>query len=185
MTAETQNDIGNKLGEYIRQEVSKGSDAVLEVVSEGHKLLMESFAGLSDEQATWKAGPDEWSVLETMHHVISGKRGHALECAALARGELLGGPDAGDDFWREFYGNLVGPPYTSLEEARTDAEKGQREMVAFLNGVSAETNVEKTATHPLVGPMNCLGTAVFQRIHDGDHTGQIGKIKASPGFPSS
>ena len=44
--------------------------------------------------------------------------------------------------------------------------------------------MEKTHNHPAVGPMNCLGWAVFQRAHHGMHIVQIAEIKANDGFPT-
>ena len=172
--------------DYLQRDPSRGSSAaaVLGVVKEGHERLIHSVTGLSLDQAMWKPSQDDWSVLETMHHVVAGRKGTSLECEALARGEVLGGSDAGEDFWRDFYENLMGPPYRSLTEARADAEHGNAEMVAFLNSVSAKTNIEKTHTHPAIGPMNCLGQALFQRAHDDIHMGQIAEIKASDDFPT-
>ena len=169
---------------YLQHNASKGSAAVLDVVKEGHKLLMDSITGLSPEQAMWKASRDDWSVLETMQHIVAGNKATARRCAALARGELVEDP-ADEDAARDFWEHLMGPPYTSLGDARADSENGHGELVAFINNVSSETNIANTHSHPAVGPMNCLGWAVFQRAHDGIHTGQIAEIKASDGFPAN
>ena len=169
---------------YLHHNASSGSAAVLDVVKEGHKLVMDSMTGLSPEQAMWQASVDDWSVLETMQHIVAGNKATARQCATLARGELVENPFY-EDAAREFWENLMGPPYTSLADARADSENGHGEMVAFINSVSPETNIENTHSHPAAGPMNCLGWAVFQRAHDDIHTGQIAEIKASDGFPAN
>ena len=172
--------------EYLKDDASKVSAAaaLLDAWTEGHKLLMGSSMGLSPEQAMWKASKDDWSVLENLQHVAAGHKNAARQCAALARGEPVEDP-ADEDAARGYWENLMGPPYKSLDEARAGAANGHGEMMAFLNSVSLETNIENTHPHPAVGPMNCLGWPVFQRAHDKMHLVQIAEIKANDGFLSS
>ena len=80
---------------------------------------------------------------------------------------------------------VTGRKYGTLAEATEAAVAAQEELVAFVNGLSEASNRDETFDHFLFGPLNCREWAVFQRVHDGDHGGQIEKIKASDGFPSA
>ena len=89
-----------------------------------------------------------------------------------------------EDALQAYWDNLMGESYESIEEATAGVEAGYGEMTSFLNSVAAGTNIETMQSHPAVGPMNCLGVALFQRAHDDMHLVQIASIKASDGFPN-
>ena len=167
----------------IKHDASKGNDAVLEGITREHERLMDSIAGLSLEQATFKFAPDEWSVLETMTHMVELKGGVVQICEALARGEPPVPASAEVNATRMRDGFSI-PPFATPEEASKAAGKAHQALAGFLNGVSDATNTEKTHSHPFFGSMNCLEWAVYLRIHDGDHVGQVEKIKASKGYPA-
>ena len=92
-------------------------------------------------------------------------------CVTLARGAT---PERGGD----------NATYASLAEARSALEAAQLELLAFIDGLSPDVNVEARFEHFVFGELNCLEWAAFQRVHDGDHAGQIEKIKAAVGFPA-
>ena len=72
----------------------------------------------------------------------------------------------------------------SLSEARAALDAGHRELFSSVQALTLDVNVDVTFDHPFFGPLNCRKWAVFQRVHDGDHAGQIEKIKAADGFPA-
>jgi len=183
MVTDGQDELRDRLVSYIKHNASKGHDAVLNVITKEHERLMDSIAGLSLEQATFTFAPDEWSVLETMTHMVELKGGVIQTCEALARGELPVRASAERNDTRMRDGFSI-PPFATPEEASKAASKGHQALAGFLNGVSEASNTEKTHSHPFFGSMNCLEWAVYLRIHDGDHVGQIEKIKAADGFPA-
>ena len=79
----------------------------------------------------------------------------------------------------------MGRTYATLAEAVDAAVAAHDELVAFVNGLSDASNTDVTYDHFLFGPLNCREWAVFQRVHDGDHGGQIEKIRAADGFPAA
>ena len=82
----------------------------------------------------------------------------------------------------------VGPsrhePTTTLAPARAALGAGHQELLDFVDSLSPGTTVEAMLDHPFFGPLNCREWAAFQRIHDGDHAGQIEQIKSASGYPA-
>ena len=183
MATEAPSDVRERITGYIKHNAAKSNEAVLDLVQAGHKQLMGLVEGLSDEQATFKPSAEEWSVLDTMQHVVAAKKGVARLCEALARGEEPGGIGGeGEDTQKQ--DGVTGRTYATIGEAAEAAGAAQEELVAFVNGLGDRTNLETTHDHFLFGPLNCREWAVFQRVHDGDHGNQIEKVKAADGFPA-
>lgn len=168
--ATVSNDLRERLLSYVRHQVAKGPDGIREAVQKGHDQILELIDGLSDEQAKFKSGPDDWCVLELLRHVEESKRGTARRCVQLARGEH---PPA-----IEVVGTIEQPPFASVAEARAALDGAHRALLDFVASISPETDVESTSAHPSFGPLNCLEWAVFERVHEGDHVNQIEQIKA-------
>ena len=184
MATELQSEVQERVTGYIKHNASKSNEAVLGLIGQGHTQLMEVIDGLSDEQATFKPSADDWSVLDTMQHVVAAKKGVARMCAQLARGEQPGGI-GGEGQETQKQDGVTGRSYATLAEATTAAVASHEELVAFVNGLTEASNTDETFDHFLFGPLNCREWAVFQRVHDGDHGGQIDKIKAAGGFPGN
>ncbi len=183
MATDDQDEVRDRLIGYIAHNASKGSDAVLDIVTKEHERLMETIAGISLEQATFKFAPDEWSVLETMTHMVELKGGVIQTCEALARGEQPEPASAELNETRLREGFSI-PRFTAPNEAREAAERAHQALAGFLNGLTGSSDTKKTHSHPYFGDMNCLEWGVYLRIHDGDHGGQIEKIKANEGYPA-
>lgn len=184
MATELQSEVQERVTGYIKHNAKKSNEAVLGIVEQGHKQLLEMIDSLSEEQATFKPSAEEWSVLDTMQHVVAAKKGVARMCEELARGEQPGGI-GGEGQETQKQDGVTGRTYATLAEATAAAVAANEELIAFVNGLSDASNTEETFDHFLFGPLNCREWAVFQRVHDGDHGGQIEKIKASEGFPSA
>ena len=168
---------------YISHNAAKGHQEVLKIVTESHEQLMESIAGLSQEQATFKFATDEWPVLEVLTHMLELKRAVVDEtCQALSRGELPE-PATSEITNERMTKGFSMSVFGTLEEASAEAEAVQQALDVFLSGVSGSTNTEFTQTHPFFGAMNCLGWAVYLRVHELMHADQIAQIKAAEAYP--
>ncbi|MCH8065601.1 MAG: DinB family protein [Chloroflexi bacterium] len=167
-------DLKERVLSYIAHQSEKQPEGIAGVVEQGHDQLVGLLEGLSDEQAAFKASAEDWSVLEVLRHVVGSKRGVARRCSVLARGEASASFEPADE---------VGS-FASLSEARAALDAGHRELLASVRAPTPDANVDVTFDHPFFGPLNCREWAVFQRVHDGDHAGQIEKIKAADGFPA-
>lgn len=176
-----QDELIQRVGGYIRHNATKEPAAIRELVIEGHARLAGLLSGLSAAQATFKPAPDVWSALEVMAHVVTAKRGVARICARLARGEQVanfGGEG-------EEQNGVTRGAFASLAEATAAAETADQELVAFIDGLSDEANTTTRYKHFLFGDLNCREWAVFQRVHDGDHSNQMQQITSAPGYPAS
>ena len=171
-----QTELVTRINSYIRHQVAKGPATIQRMVQQGHQQLVGLIDSLSEEQAHFKPGPDDWSVLEVLQHAAPAERWVADVCSALARGA----PPAS----RAEAGRM-GSDFSSLAAARSALGAAHQELLAFVDNLSPEANRETRFDHPFFGPLNCEEWAVFQRVHNGDHAQQIEQILAAPGFPEA
>jgi hypothetical protein len=168
-------DVKERVLSYIAHQSVKEPAEIAAIVQQGHDQVLAALEGLTEEQAAFKPGPDDWSVLQVLQHAAEGEQRVARRCAALAAGQ------ATEPISRT---GLIGPePFTSLAQARAAIAAAHAELLDFVASLSPETNTDTKLEHPFFGSINCREWAVFQRVHDGDHANQIGQIKAAPGFP--
>ena len=165
-----------RITSYIAHQAAKEPNAIKELVQKGHDQLVSQMEGLSEEQAAFKPGPDDWSVRELLRHALQAKRGVVRTCEALARGEAREGSAEP----RRVTGELP-----TLVEARSALDAAHDELLAFVESISPETNTDARFGHPFFGPLNCREWAAFQRLHDGDHAQQIEQITSASGFPAT
>ncbi|MDP9238206.1 MAG: DinB family protein [Chloroflexota bacterium] len=169
---------------YVRDGAVKTPKEIGAIVQEGHDGITHALAGLSEPQAQYKPSPEDWCVLELMAHVVTTKQIFATLCRNLGEGHLP--PGFGPQFEEEaVQDGVTFTRFATLGEARTASQAAHDDLLAFIRGLDASTNVEVTFKHFVFGAFNSREWAVFQRIHDGDHTPQIDAIKASTGFPAA
>jgi hypothetical protein len=174
--------MAERIGAYIRHNAAKSPQALHDLVQKGHDQVTDLIEGLSPAQAVFKPSADDWSVIETMRHIVAAKQGVARVCARLAAGETPGGVGAEGQAQRQ--DGVMGEEYATLAEARAAMDVAHAELLAFVDGLASSTpNVETRYNHFIFGDLNCREWAAFQRVHDGDHSGQIEQIKAASGFP--
>jgi hypothetical protein len=177
-----QEDVIERVGGYIRHNAGKEPAAIRRLVQQGHEQLTGLLDGMTEQQATFKPRSEDWSVLELLHHVISAKRGVARTCSMLGRGEPVAGLGREGD---EQDGMMGKRTYASLAEAREALEEAHQQIVVFMDTEMAQAQLELRFKHFLFGDLTSLEWAVFQRVHDGDHSNQIGQITSVTGFPGS
>ncbi len=169
-------EVKDRVLSYIKHQASKSAPALWGVVEKGHDQVTGLLAGMSDEQAGFKPRAEEWSVFEVLQHAAEAGRRTARGCVALAAGGELNKI--------ERVGQIKNEPFTSLDQARAALDAGHQELLDFVDSLSPETNVEAMLEHPFFGPLNCREWAAFQRIHDGDHAGQIEQITSAAAYPA-
>ena len=167
------------------QETAQRPPAEIEaVVQEGYESLLAALDGVSETQAAFKPGPDDWSVLELMSHVVSTMRIVALLAAALAEGKLPPGINADSELESRQDGVTI-MHFETLAAARETAASAHADMVKFIRSIGDETNTELQFRHFVFGAFNSREWAAFQRVHDENHAPQIFDIKASSGYPAA
>ena len=170
---------------WVRETATKPSAEIEAFIQEEHDKLLRALDGLSEAQAAHKPSPDDWSVLETMAHVVTVKQLTLALSASLAQGELPvdSGPEWEEPSWQD--GVTIATP-ASLVDAKAVAEASHQQLLGFVRALETTTiNREKVFKHFLFGAFNSPEWAAFQCVHDEVHTPQIAQIKASPGFPSA
>ncbi len=174
-------DVVEKVTSYIKHNATKEPAALRQLVQAGHERMLALIDGVSAEQASFKPSADDWSMLQLMHHVVSAKGGVARICERLASGESIPGRGREGD---EQDGIVRGDGFASLADARKAMEAAHQEILAFIDGRLATANTDTRFNHFVFGDLNCREWAAFQRVHDGDHAGQIEQIKAAAGYPA-
>ena len=120
MATELQSEVQERVTGYIKHNAKKSNEAVLGIVEQGHKQLLEMIDSLSEEQATFKPSAEEWSVLDTMQHVVAAKKGVARMCEELARGEQPEVVAGRGDVLDLYLQVLVGEEVLLLRHVRAD-----------------------------------------------------------------
>lgn len=130
--------------------------------------------GVSQEQADFTFDPEEWSIAEVVHHVLTSSARVASTIEAIANGN-------------EPPPRVIDPPREaatlSIAELRERLTKDALAWCALTERLPASPDLHVTAPHPIFGQLHAGGLYLFQRVHDLDHVGQISKNKNAPGYP--
>lgn len=98
--------------------------------------LDEFFAGVSEEEASFKRAPDEWSIKEVLAHLIQGERFISFRIA-----ELVGGQERRAD---DYAGNLEAwikatvSTYPTLQELLDELKRCHAENLALYGNLPEE-----------------------------------------------
>ena len=161
--------------------------------------VLQEVDGLSQAQADWKPGADDWSVGEIVHHltiaeIATGKLTTKLTREAEAAGTLqpfpadlrelrpmsaapAAGADAPQVVWPE-----RGRPIATLVGDMKATRTRSRQSIEKLGGVDPRPLVFK---HFRLGDLDLSQWWQLQAQHDAIHLAQIRDVKTRPGFPSA
>jgi hypothetical protein len=168
---------------FVQEHARKPVADIAALVQEGHDKLHAALAGVSEPQAKFKPGPDDWSILELMDHVVTTKQIVGNLCRVLGEGQRP--PGFGAEWEEEARQDGVTlTRFASLDEAKKSADAAHAVLLGLIANVD-HVNTDTRFKHFVFGELNSREWAVFQRVHDEDHTPHIGKIKATPGFPGT
>jgi hypothetical protein len=138
--------------------------------------LLDALEGVSEDQARFKPGADDWSISEVALHILNGSRGGRRFVEALARGL-----DPGSAEVEPARKSTDAPVQQLLAELREDGI----EWTAAIARLPGRPSLQPTAPHPMFGPLHARAWFLFQRMHDLDHANQIEAVKRSPGYPAA
>lgn len=161
--------------------------------------VLQEVEGLSQTQADWKPGADDWSVGEIVHHltiaeVATGKLTTKLTREAEAAGALKPFPadlrelrgiaidsasraEAPPVVWPE-----AGKPIATLVADMKATRERSRQSIEKLGTVDPRPLVFK---HFALGDLDLAQWWQLQANHDATHLRQIRAVKAAPGFPKA
>lgn len=169
---------------FVRENARTSPAEIAAIVQEGQRELLAAVEGVSEVQAAYKPGADDWSILELLAHAVSVKQVIGALVGTLRNGELP--PGFGPQFEEaKTQDGFIITRFDSLPQAREAAQAAHDTIVTFVRGIDGSVNTDVTFRHFYFGAFNAREWPVFQRIHDGDHTPHIGKIKASVGYPAA
>ena len=169
---------------FVRQHARTSPSEIEAVVQEGQREFLAALEGVSEVQAAYKPGADDWSILELVAHTVSVKQVIGALVGSLRNGELPAGFGPQFEEAKAQDGFIV-TRFDTLAQAREATQAAHEGIVTFVRGIDGSVNTGVTFRHYYFGAFNALEWPVFLRIHDGDHTPHIGKIKTAPGYPAA
>ena len=163
----------------------------LEIYDQQRKTLLDDLERLNDEQLRRKPGPDNWSLLEIIQHLVlserevlqglpeskkltAQKRGlrarlsYALVLAVLRWNIPAPVPSDG----------MVPDGNTSLSELQQKWDENLSWLREYLNTLGPEDLSRAVFRHPIVGPMTAVQTIYLAKLHFDVHFRQLRKVRA-------
>ncbi len=160
------------------------------------QALLEAVDGLSDQQATFRAGPDRWTIAECVEHLAVVEEAVRARVAALLESppEPAKSAKVADDQVLEFTANRerkfqapepVRPlhRFDGLEGALRAFMEERVKTLEFLADTQSDLRAY-TAPGP-AGDLDGVQWGLFLSGHTARHTQQILEVKANPDFPGS
>jgi hypothetical protein len=168
---------------------------VIELLQRSEQELLQAIAGLSDQQWTFKPGPDRWSVAEVVEHVV-------LADALLFETAIKALDSPVNEKWATVSGKTatirralpdrsrkvdapaaIKPNQTMSRDALLSRFKDQRgKVLAYVRDTNKPLKAH-TAPNPFFGDLNAHQWLMYIPLHHLRHNQQIAEVKASPGYP--
>jgi hypothetical protein len=163
----------------------------LEIYDQQRMALLDDLERLNDEQVRRKLGPDTWSLLEIVQHLVlserevlqnlpepkiltARKRGfrhlvsYALVLVVLRWKIPAPVPSDG----------MVPDGNTSLSELHHQWDENLSWLREYLDTLGPEDLPRAVFRHPIVGPMTVAQTTYLAKLHFDVHLRQIKKVKS-------
>jgi hypothetical protein len=123
--------------------------------------------------------PEEWSANEVLSHVVTADRYFGGGIVAVLEGRAA--PPRGGGR------GVENAPLRTVDEWLDILRKQRTMLFDRVRAADPAARLDVTIEHPFFGPLNWRETLLFTRLHDLDHTGQLGKIAVAFGAspPSS
>jgi uncharacterized damage-inducible protein DinB len=163
-----------------------------------HDKFLQSIAGLSQKQWTFKPGPDRWSVAEVAEHItvsestilgLIQKQVMASPAAPEKREQVKGKdemllqrmPDRSHKAQAPEFLRPTGrwPREADLTKAFEESRKVTMDYVRTTNDDLRDHFFD----HPVFGTMDGYQWLLLLSSHSARHTAQIEEVKADPNFP--
>jgi uncharacterized damage-inducible protein DinB len=145
--------------------------AVLERTPLALRAMLE---GLPESWTRATEGEGTWSPFDVVGHLIHGER---TDWIPRARHILAGEGRPFDRFDRE--AQLAENRNATLRDLLDRFEAARRESLAALRGLKlTPEDLERTGTHPELGPVTLGQLLATWTVHDLDHIGQIARTMA-------
>jgi hypothetical protein len=180
ITGETWGDEVERARAFILNEAESPFGVLMPATALARGALLAALNGVTEEQAAFTPdtgeGEDAWGIAEVLRHIASIETVMAVRIRLLGHGEPV----------------LVTPTYPgymedvstrSLPELISAMAVSYERLETAVADVDGHERLDTEDRHRRFGELNCRGWLVMHRLHIEDHTRQIGKIKALPGYP--
>jgi DinB family protein len=171
---------------------------LVDQLEQSKKNVLESIAGLTPAQWTFKAAPDRWSVQQCAEHII------------LAEGYIFGGsqklletpavprPEKSNSTVDHMIVTMVtdrsrkltapeplvpSGKFATPEDAAKAFTEARDKSIAYAKTTDAELRVH-VGPGP-AGPMDAYQVLLLMASHSARHTAQIREVEADPNFPKA
>ena len=168
---------------------------LIELLNKSEKEFLQAVEGLSEQQWSFKPGPDRWSVAECAEHIV-------LAEALLFETATTSLTAAADDKWEETLRKtdvlrralpnrstkVDAPAAIKPRQAMTRQQlmarfKEQRaRALAYVQETEAPLKAH-TAANPFFGPLNAHQWLLYIPLHHLRHNLQIAEVKSSSSYP--
>ena len=161
-------------------------------LEENGEKWLASIRDVSEEQAEFSPGEDQWNILQVAEHVAVAER----QMLAMWKKLMQPGtsPREKDDTIIAAQGdrNKKNPApersvptgrFRAVRDAEAEFELNRQNSIAAL--LVAEGLREKTVDHPLAGIVDGYQLFLVMAMHPLRHVYQVEEIKAAPGFPAA
>ena len=112
------------------------ADALRKRYAELEAELDKFFTGVTEEEASFKPAPDEWSLKENLAHLIQGERGTQSYITELVTGHERYADDFGDNV--HAYVEATVATYPTLKSLIQELKRSDAETVEFIARLPAE-----------------------------------------------
>ena len=168
---------------------------LIDLLNKSEKEFLQAVESLTDQQWSFKPGPDRWSVAECAEHIVLAEA-MLFETAT----ESLTGPS--DEKWDATLGKTemlrralpnrstkvdapvaIRPQHGMTRQQLMARFKEQRARVlAYVQETEAPLK-SHTAANPFFGPLNAHQWLLYIPLHHLRHNLQIAEVKTSPSYP--
>ncbi|MEN9569162.1 MAG: hypothetical protein RL172_393 [Bacteroidota bacterium] len=168
-------------------------------LKESQKMVEAAVNGLSQEQLTFKPGPDKWSIEDNIKHIASTETG--LWQMVDGNIKQAANPDKRTEIkWTDeqvmqniqdrtnkvktfapFEPQNTG--FKTLADAMASFKDNRGKLIDYVKTTDADLR-NHVATLP-VGSFDCYQMLLFIGAHSNRHIAQINEIKADPNFPKN
>jgi uncharacterized damage-inducible protein DinB len=146
---------------------------IRERITRARTLLLAAVEKLDPSSWEWQPGDGQWSIRLVLAHVGSSQWSHLEVARRVAAGEQTDIPDFDLDTWNT--ARVAERADWPVERILDDLETAQRETLAFLDGIDAET-LAVTGAHPALGQVTVGQALRIISVHDGMHRRDILKL---------
>jgi hypothetical protein len=175
-------------------------DAAVKSLNETRQKFLESVAGLSEAQWTFKSAPDRWSIAVVAEHLAVTETAlpsmvseQILKTPAGATPASEKVPDARifevitDRSGKAQAPEMIRPTgrWSTPEEILKAFNEGRDKNLEYIRTTSDDLRAH-AVPHPAVkAPVDAYQWFLLLSAHCTRHTAQIEEVKADPGFPKS